>query len=184
VTFAIAYPVATAGAGAASLAAGIRTLRAQVPPAALMAVAAGCLGAILTVDLVPDVRAGAGKAHLPSAYLMAAATVVLCGLALGHLARTGRVKPGDFGTSVGLPFTAHGLVEGVAVGAVVGWHSAVTPGLLLALVIHKAAEGADLGACLAGSGSSVTTDRRGLRWLADQRGTVVGPRARVRRIGA
>lgn len=147
------YPLGVAGAGASFAAGGLAALRSRFPIGPVTAAAAGALAAILVVDLVPDVSADARTAGVPSVLLVAVAlaTFVWLWVVAGRSAHICGAAPSRL-----LPpaFLIHGFLEGIAGGTVLGWHASVGSALLLALVLHKTAEGADLGLALRGVDAS------------------------------
>jgi zinc transporter ZupT len=153
-TLEVWYPLGVAGAGASFAASGLTTVRARVNTGLLTATAAGALGAILLLDLVPDLRADAGRAGIPRALLLGVAATTFAGLWLAT--RRGGHQRGTTRTPllVGPAFVVHALLEGIAGGTVIGWQARVGVPLVLALALHKAAEGADLAAALRGAGGS------------------------------
>lgn len=159
------YPLGVAGAGASFAAGGLAAFRARMNVGLLTATAAGALGAIVLLDLVPDVRADAGEAGVPASLLVAVAVATLTALRLAA-----RRQEGPQAAHCGLlgpAFLVHGVLEGLAGGTVIGWQASVGVGLVLALVLHKAAEGADVAAALRGVDAPgrdrVTPSRRA--WL-------------------
>lgn len=148
-------PVLSAAAFVGTGAMALRA-RIQLGPA----LAAGALLAVLALDLVPDVHADLSAVD-PTAGLLA--TLVATAL-VAVLVAASRVS-GPRQSWFAAPIAVHGLVEGLAVGAAFSWRGTVGAGLLVALGLHKAAEGADLGLCLASSRTS--RGRAGsLAWLA------------------
>jgi len=163
VTVEVWYPLGVAGAGASFAASGWAALRARTRDAHLAAAAAGALGAVVALDLVPDVRADAAAAGVPGAALLGAGAVTLVALWVAGRRRATRRSTAPGGL-LGPAFLVHGFLEGVAGGTVIGWQAGVGLGLVLALVLHKAAEGADLAAALR-VGAAAATEGRRRAWL-------------------
>jgi len=165
VTIEVWYPLGVAGAGASFAASGWAALRAKARDAYVGAAAAGALGAVVALDLVPDVRADATAAGVPSVALLVVAAATVTALWASAHRRATRPPTAPAGL-LGPAFLVHGFVEGVTGGTVIGWQAGVGVGLVLALVLHKAAEGADLAAALravGGAGPAAVGERRA--WL-------------------
>ena len=165
-TLELSYPLGVAGAGASFAASGLAAGRSRANIGVVAAVAAGALSAILAFDLVPDLLTGARSSGVPIAVLPVIAAAAFAGLWLG--ARPGQgPRPATAAGLLGPAFLVHGFLEGIAGGALLGWHARIGAGFLAALILHKTAEGADLAAALRGVDAStqdVTTARR-YAWL-------------------
>lgn len=165
-TLELSYPLGVAGAGASFAASGLAALRSRANVGVVAAVAAGALSAILAFDLVPDLLTGARSSGVPITVLPVIATAAFAGLWL--VARPGHDRrPATGAGLLGPAFLIHGFLEGVAGGAVLGWHARVGAGFVAALILHKTAEGADLAAALRGVDAStqgMATARR-RAWL-------------------
>ena len=159
------YPLGVAGAGASFAASGLTAFRTRVNASLLTATAAGALGATVLLDLLPDVRADAGDTGVSPAVLAGVALAALTALWLIGRRRGPRRVAGA--GPLGPAFLVHGLLEGMAGGTVIGWRASVGLALVLALVVHTCAEGADFAAALRGADEPhqdvVTSKRRA--WL-------------------
>lgn len=160
------YPLGVAGAGASFAAGGLAGLRSRLQGGLWTAIAAGALGAIVVVDLIPDVHSEAAAARVPAAVLLAVVAATFGWLRVAGRRGTHPCGAASVGV-LGPAFLIHGFLEGMAGGTIFGWHASIGAGLVLALVLHKTAEGADLGIALSGVGESPRANASSSRraWL-------------------